>query len=245
MTIEGRWRGNLDATGDVFKFGANPAITTAYEDVWDSGATYTWLAAATAVQVSSSAVADDAAGTGALTMRVEGLAATTYLETSEDFTLDGRTPVTGSVSFIRVHRAYCLTAGSGAVNAGDLYVSTTGAAHTNGVPNTASEIHAKIIAGNGQTLMAIYTVPADFSNAILTSISAGSDDNAKTMTYQMMARPDGGVWRVQWQQPVVGAAATHPFTVPIQFAAKTDLRLRAISSTGTHAASGDFSMLML
>jgi hypothetical protein len=63
---------------------------------------YTFLAAASVLEVVSDDVADTVAGTGLRNVRVIGLD-TNYLPVQEDFVLNGLTPVVGSVQFLRVN----------------------------------------------------------------------------------------------------------------------------------------------
>ena len=183
------------AWGTVQKFGRLPDIDAAQtnEDVWDGEGAYTFPAAATAMKISSSSTNDDGApvGTGALTMRVYGLNAA-WEEVIQDVTLNGQTGVTIPTSLIRVYRAYVLTAGTGGVNAGDIWIGTGDI--TTGVPAVK---YAGIKTGMGQTLMAIYTVPAGpVTSAKLTrwyaTVGAGQ---AAYATVALQTREYGASWR--------------------------------------------------
>lgn len=147
-------RGKTPAQTGVNKFGRSPDIGTAAalpKDVWDvSNSAYNWMTSASALDVSSSSTADDGdpAGTGAQTIKIEGLDSSWNAQT-ETVTMDGTSTVTTSNTWIRVNRAYVVTAGSGDANAGNITIQVTGGGAT----------VAYIGAGNGQTLMAVYTVP--------------------------------------------------------------------------------------
>jgi hypothetical protein len=80
-------------------------------------------------------------------MTIEGLDSD-YLEISETVSLDGTVAVTTTASFFRINRMYCVTAGTGGINAGNITATIGGNAQ------------AYIEAGEGQTQQTHYTVPA-------------------------------------------------------------------------------------
>lgn len=108
---------------------------------------------------SSSSANDAAAGTGARTVRIYGLDFNGNPLT-EDVTLNGQSKVTSTNKFWRVFGAKTLTAGSGRVNAGDIYfVKTgTGGAHTGGIPTLTSGV-LKMLIGENSASSGMYTAP--------------------------------------------------------------------------------------
>lgn len=144
------------ANGDVpnwetyRKFGMNDAIVAGTHDMWPKASVRTLPSAAAVVSVSSDNVADDGdpGGTGAWTLTIEGLDAD-YLEISETITLNGTTAVTTSASFLRVNRAYVVTAGSNESNVGEITGTIGGDPQFYVEPN------------EGQTHQVLYTVPAN------------------------------------------------------------------------------------
>jgi hypothetical protein len=141
------------------KFGANSAVGTSYEDIWNPGALWVPLPAATVLDVSSSHADDTLLGDGLRTLHIFGLDAN-YEEISEIVEMDGLTPVQTENIYLFVNRVHGDTGGVDAVNAGDIYVADDSTAHTDGVPNTAAAIQSKIVVGEGQSQLARYTVPA-------------------------------------------------------------------------------------
>lgn len=110
--------------------GYNPSVSTTASNVWSGGATsYVQLTTGTALEVVSASANDAAAGTGARTVRVDGVDSS-YVPFSETVTLNGVTPVAlTNTSVIAINRATVLTAGSGLVNAGKIDVrAVSGAA---------------------------------------------------------------------------------------------------------------------
>lgn len=142
---------NFTTISHVNKFGYNPDADTAAEDVWDAGGVWVGPTVARVHDIVSTSIADDGdpAGTGALTVKIFGLDSD-WLEQSEIITMDGTTPVETASEYIRIFRMQVLTVGSGGVAAGNITATA----------QTDSTVTAQITAGQNQTLMAIYTIPA-------------------------------------------------------------------------------------
>src|SRR5210317_2657610 len=107
----------------VYKFGQNAVVGNSMETIWQQGGLYSYPPSASTTTVSSSNANDTSAGTGARTVQIVGLDGD-YNEISETIILNGQTAVTTTNSFLRVNRGVVLTAGSGGVNAGIIYVGT-------------------------------------------------------------------------------------------------------------------------
>ena len=119
------------------------------------------------MSVISSDAADDIDGTGAQKITIQGLDAN-WLPKSLEVDMNGTSETTVASTFIRVFRAFVTQAGSGEVNAGDITLSIGGITV------------AKISADMGQTLMAVYTVPAGFTAYITQwSFSSGASSSNK------------------------------------------------------------------
>lgn len=136
---------------EVFrKFGDNDSVvgTGTLQDIWPLGTPRVLPAAAGVVSVVSDDATDDVGNTGAQILRVQGLDED-YLEIQEDVNMDGATPAVTTAEFLRVNRAFVLTAGTAQHNNGNITCSIGGAAQ------------AYIQALQGQTQQAMYTVPAN------------------------------------------------------------------------------------
>ena len=207
-----------------FKYGYNPNIINVNETIWDGGGIYSYPAAAAVMYVSSSSANDASAGTGARTVTFYGLDAN-YEEINETITLNGQTQVATTKSFLRVFRGFVATVGSGGTNAGDIYIGTTGASA--GVPT--GTFYAKITAGEAQTLMAVYTVPAGQTLYISQGTAThGTDTAGAYMTIRFMVRPYGGVFRSTVKVDVTGSELLFPFMYPLKITEKSDIEVRAI-----------------
>ena len=163
------------------KFGMNEDVDVGTEDVWPAGGVRTLPSSAAVCAVVSSLAADDAdpAGTGAWTVTIEGLDSD-KLEISETVSLNGTTPVNTTKQFLRVNRAYAVTAGTGRVNAGNITISISG--------NTQAFIEA----GEGQTHQTLYSVPSNKWLIVdLYTIIAGRIAGTDTVDVQGQIRLDG------------------------------------------------------
>ena len=86
-------RGQIQGHSAFCQFGINGAVGQTLETVWVGGGTYSFPTSATTTTISSSSADDTAAGTGARTVRVEGLDAA-YALVSETASMNGQTGVT-------------------------------------------------------------------------------------------------------------------------------------------------------
>jgi len=223
-------RGQIAFHKTNFKFGFNPDIDDALETVWAEGGLYSYLSAATILKVSSSSTADDEGSTGAETVQLYGLDAD-YNEINEIVTLDGQTAVNTTNEFLRINRMIIRSAGSGESNAGVIYAGT--GTVTSGVP---ANKYATIAIGDGQTLMALWTVPAGYTAYLFqTDISAACTTSNKLLNVRIVARPFGEVFQVKdkFGMGVGGETVTQLYQYPLKFEEKTDLEVRAIGDAGS------------
>jgi len=168
--IRGDWdhglnvaRGLVPFVTRVNKFGAAPqGIQTTVTDIWSrADATPTqqiWLAptAARIHAIVSSSASDAAGGTGAASIVLYGLKTWASAETNETITLTGQTPVNTANSYVIIHRMKCVaqaTTTAVGVNVGTITATAA----------TDNTVTAVIIAGDGQTEMAIYGIPSGYT----------------------------------------------------------------------------------
>ena len=219
-------RGQIAYHHDLHKFGFNPDVDDSLETVWTEGGLYSYLAAATVLKVSSSSTADDSAGTGARTVQLFGLDAN-YDEINETVTLDGQTAVNTTKSYLRVNRMIVRSAGSGATNAGVIYAGT--GTVTAGVP---ANKYATIAVGDGQSLMALWTVPAGYTLYVSkTDVTVATTQNNKYATISLVARPLGEVFQVKDRFVKAESQATIDYAFPLRFEEKTDIEYRCIGDS--------------
>lgn len=222
-------RGKVRGASMVHKFGAVPSMSqTTTGTIWDKNDTvYPWSVFATA-GVITAAIANAADNGKQVT--VLGLDAD-YKEVSETFTLSSTATVAGTVSFIRVFRAYVST---GADNVGDITFTKGG-----------SDV-LKITAGKAQTLMAIYTIPASKTGYLYKGVctaQAGAD-----ATGNMFVRYFGqSAFRIGHSFEVSGGGGLYEynFEFPIRIPEKSDIDVRLTTRTNNGRYTAAFDLLLL
>jgi len=214
--------------------GINEDVDAGTEDVTELGATYTGFPViptqvGEALNVVSASAADAAAGTGTRTIKVIGLnAAGAYQE--ETITMNGTTPVVTTTTWLRVWRAFGLTAGSGGTNAGAITIKHN---------VTTANVFAVMKAGRAQSMLGVFTVPAGSEGKVISwggqvyGLSATAAGEAPLL---LQARPTGTNqgWRTL-RQLVVPAVPTTPVleTIPggLRLSALTDVKVSCVSAT--------------
>jgi len=203
--------GQVHGISHINKFGYSDNISS-LSTIWDGSNIYTYSSSAGAVTATSSSSDDDGA-----VVEIQGLDAD-YNLTTYDLTLES----TGT-NLIRIFRVRLKTPATGeTTNVGAISVNIGGA------------LRAKILAGNGQTLMAVYTVPAG-KTAYLLNLTMSVDKNVDVI-YKLFARPFGGVFNLKGQFGTFGTPAVHSYPVPLKFEEKTDIEIQA--DAGSTAGGG-------
>lgn len=186
----------------INKFGYNPDLGNSYETVHDAGGVYSYISTAGVASVTGSS------DSGAV-IEVQGLDAD-YNNVKENITVGS----TGSINFIRVFRARVKSLTSGTTNAGNITVTVD------------SAVRATILAGNGQTLMAVYTVPKGKRGYLIKF--QGSIDKNQECIYKLFARPvDNGAFNLKGQFGTFGVPITYDYPIPLEFDEKTDIEIQA------------------
>lgn len=121
----------------------------------------------TGIQVSSSSASDTTAGTGAISIYIEGIykSGSDWLERgtySTPTTLSGQTAaqIGALTDWWRINKIWVYDTGSNDTNVGDLYISPLGTTLTAGVPDDSTM--GAVIAGYGNSTMGHFTVGSDF-----------------------------------------------------------------------------------
>lgn len=224
-------RGEVPGQSTEFKFGYQGAISNTEVPIWDVVEAYTYLSAAKLMTVSSDNPADDAAGTGARTVQIFGLDAN-YVEINETVTLVSTTAVTTTQAFLRVFRMQVLTAGSGEENAGVVYTGASTVAA--GVP---SEKYAAISAGENQSLMAIWTVPAG-KTAFMRRLTACTGATAADLgvLLRLKIRKFGELFQTKDKMNLVRQQILLEHVIPKAITEKSDVMVTAIRTGNSDLA---------
>jgi len=213
---------------NVHKFGAVPTMSNNNSGtIWDVNDTnYPWASWDTAgtVNVPVVNVADDG-----VELTIIGLDEN-YLPQTQTVVVSSSvlTPVQGT--WKRIYRAYCTTA----TNVGDILIQKD------------AVTVAKINAGKAQTLMAVYTVPANFTGYLLKGVcTCGASADA---TGDMFVRYFGqSSFRVGHSFEVSGTGGeyTYDFAIPIRIPEKSDIDVRAAVRTNNARVTAAFDMLLV
>ena len=221
----------MSTYGYVGKFGRTPDIDNlaTNEEVWDGTGAYTFLTVATELTVSSSSALDITTGTGARSVTVFYLDAN-WREQSAVVPLNGQNASATTITCIRVYRAYITTVGTGGVNAGDIWIGS--GALTNGVP---ANKNAGILTGLGQTLMAIYSVPAQAVGGakVVKWYATCGAAQAAYATVALQTREFGEGWRTRRVLNIgEGGKGGEEFPEGLTptVSAKADIRIRVLTN---------------
>ena len=216
----------IDLTNE-HKFGENTGLTSvSYESVWSAGGLYPWSefdGGAVTLYLISTSTSDTAE------VDIIGLDAN-LLPQEETITLTGTTAVVSTKQFRRVFRlTYKDTVNAGTVTART--VSGTGT------------VVAQIDANNGQSTMAVYTVPKN-TKGYLTTITVGTGKNDDA-TVKVMCRSYGDTnFRILNQVKSFQSTTVQEFPVPLFLIPGTDIDVQAISQAANSACIVNFDIIL-
>ncbi len=222
-------RNKVRGATSVHKFGAVPAMSQSTTGtVWDKNDTlYPWSAFDTAGVITAGIANASDAGKVVTVLGLDN----DFNEVSDTFTLSSTETVTGTVSFRRVFRAYIST---GTNNVGDVNFTKNG-----------TDV-LKITAGKGQTLMAIYTIPAGKTGYLYKGVAtaqASADGNGN-----MYVRYWGqSAFRIGHSFEVAGSGGKYEyqFEFPIRIPEKSDIDVRITTRTNNGRYTAAFDLLLL
>jgi hypothetical protein len=218
--------GDVTGYSHINKFGYSNDIQT-LSTIWDDESIYTYSTSAGVVTVESDAATNDDDGA---VIEVEGLDSSYNLVT-QDITISGATG-TGTTNLIRIFRARVKSPASGeSTNVGNIDI------------DIAAALRAKILEGKGQTLMAVYTVPAG-KTAYLLNLTLSVDKNVDAI-FKLMAHPHGdGAFNIKGQFGTFGSPIEHSYPVPLRFTEKTDIEVRADAGS-TCGGGATFDLILV
>ena len=210
-------RGQISYHTALFKYGYNPLIVNVNETIWDVGGIYSYLSSAQLLTVTSASAGTDEG----VKVTLVGLDAD-YVEQSEEVTLNASGVATTDNTYLRIYRAYVSGSTAPAGNINISYDGTT---------------YARVTAGENQTLMAVYTVPAGHTLYVTQGVAThGTDTTGAYMTVRFVARSPGGVFRTATKVDLINGEILFPFRFPLKITEKTDLEVRAICSKNQNNA---------
>ena len=235
--------GRIPGKASVNKFGANTNIADGVaEIVWSPSGVYTFSTTADITHAVSSSASD----TG--DVEVQGLDTNWNLVT-QTVTLNGTTGVALTTALLRVFR---LKYQDAVTNVGVLQVGV--GAVTSAF--TAGNLRAQIDIGTGQTLMAIYTVPAGKTAYFQKYYGSMVGDPGPPA-----AEPSYGIWRLwaadrangyapQLKHIIAGSlnatsVIEHPFNPPPGVTEKTDIYITAQPEGDVGSFTAGFDLILV
>lgn len=210
-------KGLVEDYSGIQKFGYNPSVPTTFETIWDASTNYVYPTSSSTATVTSSST-DDNNGT----VEIQGLDASYNLQTVVA-TIGGSAT---TETFIRVFRARMITANTGSSNVGTITVTVD------------SKTVAQILPTNGQTLMCVYTIPAN-KRGYLISLNGGTSKQ-KEVEFKLLSKSitNGNVFNTKAYQSTFGMSFTRHYLVPEVFEEKTDIEIKAKADATTSVSAG-------
>lgn len=102
---------------------------------------------------------------------------------------------------------------------------------------------ARILTDNGQTLMAVYTIPAGCKGYLMKFV--GTTDKANVdVKYKIFARPSGGTFNLKGEFGTQGGnPIMYEYMVPLKFDEKTDIKID-VDNSATAGCGATFDLLI-
>ena len=222
--------GSLTDHAALLKFGTRTAVAANTPSaIWEGNTPlYAYMSTAQQLKVVSSSTEDASGGTGSRTVFLQGLDANFDL-IDETVTMNGTTTVTTTKSFSRIFRGYTITCGTALTNVGKITVR-----------NNAATVEQLVInAGDGQSLMTLWTVPRG-KTAYLINGGFSTDSNKGARVSFFTRINNGGVaypWQIKYRSFVFGGQNNYPFSIPFKILEKTDVEVRVNTPSGAGVTS--------
>lgn len=214
------------------KFGAAPSMAAGTATVWDVDDTlYPWDALGSGgsiVNVGRNNVADNG-----FIVTVQGLDEN-YEFAEENITITSADQ-TGSQLFTRVNRAFI--SDSGSTNIGNIDIEAGAAGGTT---------VGRITAGYGQTLMALYTVPAGKTGYLIHMACTGSSDTDASGSIRKREF-EQDAFRIQhaFELQIRGGQYDYTFGAPLVFSEKTDIEITIVNRSNNKRITTAFDLLLV
>jgi hypothetical protein len=214
--------GLVDGYEHINKFGYSSNISggSSYNTIWSQNNVYSYATNPTVVAVAGTS------DVGA-TVEIQGLDAD-FNQIVETVTV----PSSTTAEYIRVFRMKLVEPATGTTNVGDITATFDGA------------IRAQIDAGAGQTLMALYTIPANKTGYLLKV--AFSLDKSTDAKFRILARDNAvnGAFQLKGQFGTFATNVEYNYPVPLKFTEKTDIECRGIAGN-TCGAGAIFDLILV
>lgn len=225
-------RGNVSGMSPINKFGHNPNVgNSALEDIWNGSEESLWPSVAEKVNVNGTDSNDTSGGTGARTIQLFGLDSL-WNRITEILPMGGLTSILSLKSYLRLYRAKILTAGSAGHNLADIHI----------IQETSGIKLIDLPATQNQSQSTQFSVPADHTLYIIDwfwGLKA-----KKSTDLQFSIREFGSVFQVK-KRLILDSSHNHPWLPYLPVLEKSDIRIRAQASTGSHEVSSGYNGILV
>jgi len=225
--------GDTKGVSHINKFGFNNTVPTDWELISVVSENLVYATTASVAGAVSDDATDDLTGTGARTVKIQGVDANYDLLT-ETVDMDGTDSAVTTGEFLRIFRASVETAGTNGTAAGNIDITL------------GSDIQGRIDTDyDNQTLQCNYTVPAGKTAYIKRFQSTSTKDN-KAALVGIFTRPPGGVFKVKQMIEMYRNTVTVDFPIPLEIPEKTDIEVRGKNlNTGQISIGASFDLILV
>ena len=233
-------QGNIPGMSQVNKFGENGDVAqNTTEDIWDGGGTYPYPASATITHVSE--VSHDANDVN-MTIEVQGLD-TDWALTVQTVDLHATNTSTEVALGTPLRRIFRMKVLESIVAGENIEAHVTGGA----------TVYAIIQAGNNQTLMSIYTIPAGKTGYVVkfyAALAASAVRDPDSVLIRSWARDNTNGYAFQLKHSLNldkggTTAFERNFGIPLRMPEKTDLRMTAYADGADAFVSSGFDIVLI
>jgi len=225
-------RGNITNFSSVNKFGFNNLVPTSFEVIALGSANFTYPTSAGTVTIVSDDANDTSDGTGARTVKIQGLDSS-YNLLDETVSMNGTTNVNSTNSFLRIFRMSVETAGTSGGLEGNITATIGG--------NEQSRMEADY---DNQSLQANYTIPLNYKG-YLTRVQITSTKDNKAAFVGLFTRELNSVFKVKQLVEIYRNSVVIDFPSPLIIPEKTDIELRGKNEgSGNISIGGTFDLIL-
>lgn len=238
--------GNISGATSINKFGGGfESAANTKSDIWDNGANNAVYDFPTTATITHARAAVDSATTQGMVVQVQGLDANWDLVLQE-VTLDATTSTVEVALTTALIRVFRMKVHDNLVADQDIWVGATGMA--------VGTVNGVIQAGNNQTLMAIYTVPAGYTAymanyycTVGNELAANKTPATTTVGLWAADRASGYEFQLKHVLSINAGQSSgqHDFSPYTKFTEKTDIKLTSTCITEPGYIHGGFDLVLI
>jgi hypothetical protein len=231
--------GNITGQSQVNKFGGNPSIAAdTTEDIWDGGGTYSFPATADITHISQ---AVDQVAMRGQTIEVQGLD-TNWALIVQSKALDATDTTTAVSLDTALRRVFRMKVLANVVADSDISAKNSGGGTT----------YATMQAGNNQTLMAIYTVPAGktaYMTCYYADVVEGTGKQPTSTEFKLWVADRNNSYEFQLKHargiPKAGPGFEYCFKPYFKIGEKNDIKVSATSVDEEGVVHAGFDLILV